>query len=88
MQNSLASVTGGQRRTLTAPDANTTIVGTDTTQTVTNKTIIDANSKIMAKSLKSATTTVDVSSATAPSANQALIATDNGILVGSKSFPV
>ena len=48
MQFSLSSVTGGQTRILAVPDANTTIVGTDVAQTLTNKTIIDNYSNIMA----------------------------------------
>lgn len=35
----VSGVTAGNTRTLTVPDANTTIVGTDTTQTLTNKTL-------------------------------------------------
>jgi hypothetical protein len=51
------------------------IVGTSDTQTLTNKTITDSTNNVMAKSLKSATTTVDVSAATAPSSGQVLTAT-------------
>lgn len=45
------------------------------TETLTNKTITDSTNNVMAKSLKSATTTVDVSAATAPSSGQVLTAT-------------
>lgn len=44
-------------------------------QTLTNKTITDSTNNVMAKSLKSATTTVDISAATAPTAGQTLRAT-------------
>lgn len=37
LQFSLANITASTTRTLTVPDANTTVVGTDTTQTLTNK---------------------------------------------------
>jgi hypothetical protein len=39
MQFQLSGVTAGQTRILTVPDANTTLVGTDVTQTLTNKTL-------------------------------------------------
>lgn len=48
-----------------------------TAQSLTNKTITDSTNNVMAKSLKSATTTVDVSAATAPSTGQVLTATDS-----------
>lgn len=43
VQFQLSSITTGNVRILTIPDANTTLIGTDTTQTLTNK-IIDATS--------------------------------------------
>ena len=39
MQFQLSGITTATTRTLTVPDANTTIVGTDVTQTLTNKTL-------------------------------------------------
>ena len=46
------------------------------TQTLTNKTLTDGTNNVTAKSLKSATATVDVSGATAPTVGQVLTATD------------
>jgi hypothetical protein len=55
----------------------TKVTDLTTAQALTNKTITDSTNNVMAKSLKSATTTVDVSSATAPSTGQVLTATDS-----------
>lgn len=55
----------------------TKVADLTTAQAYTNKTLTDSTNNVMAKSLKSATTTVDVSASTAPSANQVLTATDS-----------
>lgn len=67
---------------------NTLVIGTpgtvagsaetiDGTQTVTNKTITGTTNNVSAKSLLSATTTIDVFAATAPITGQVLTATSN-----------
>jgi len=42
----VSGVTTGTTRTLTAPDADTTIVGTGATQTLTNKTVVVASNTV------------------------------------------
>ena len=62
--------------TLTATHGATgAVVGTTNSQALTNKTITDSTNNVMAKSLKSSTTTIDVSAATAPTTGQVLTAT-------------
>lgn len=61
----------------TFPTTTDTLVARTTTDTLTNKTMTDSTNNVMAKSLKSATTTVDVSAATAPSSGQVLTATSS-----------
>lgn len=51
-----SGITTATTRTLTAPDANTTIVGTDATQTLTNKTISGASNTITNVSLTTGVT--------------------------------
>lgn len=56
---------------------SSTVVGINDVQTLSNKTITSSTNNITANSLRTATTTVDVSSATAPSVGQALVATSS-----------
>lgn len=72
---SLANVTSNTTRILTVPNANTTIVGTDTSQTLTNKTITDSTNNITANGLRTATSSVDIAAASAPTSGQVLTAT-------------
>lgn len=53
------------------------VIGTTDTQILTNKTIDSTTNTVSADKLHSATTSIDVHSATAPSVNQALIATSS-----------
>lgn len=62
-------------RVYTLPDVSDTIAVLNFAQTFTNKTITSTTNNITAKGLFSATTTVGVSSATAPSTGQVLTAT-------------
>lgn len=64
-------------RTITFPDATTMVVGTDVSQTLTNKTIVDSGSNVAANSLKTLTNAVVVNGAAAPSVGQALVATSS-----------
>lgn len=53
------------------------VVGTTDSQIITNKTITDGTNTVTADGLRSATTTVDVSAAAAPSTGQVLTATSS-----------
>lgn len=61
--------------TLTLPTSTDTLVGRATTDTLTNKTLTSSTNHVAAESLFSATTTINVSSATAPTSGQVLTAT-------------
>lgn len=61
--------------TLEFPPASTTIVGTTTTQTLTNKTITGTTNTVSADSLKTTGAAVNVVAAAPPTTNQSLFAT-------------
>lgn len=69
------TATAGHIAASSAHGTSGNIVGTTDAQSLTNKTITDPTNNVMAKSLKSATTTIDVSAATAPTTGQVLTAT-------------
>ncbi len=73
----VASVTTGTSRTLSVPNANTTIAGTDVAQTLTNKIIDSTTNTVTADKLRSSTGTITISSASAPIANMVLKATSS-----------
>lgn len=77
------AVSAGYDYTITLPSGNDTLIGRSSTDTIYNKTLTDASNNIMAKSLKSATTTIDVSAATAPSAGQVLTASSSTAAIWS-----
>ena len=72
---SLANITTDTTRTLIVPNANTTIVGTDVFQVLTNKTITDPSNIVSASNLRTTTTDIIISGADAPTSGQVLTAT-------------
>ena len=59
---------------LTVPSNSTTIVGNDSIQTLTNKTLDHNSNVITADNLHSTTTTININNSIAPSTNQVLMA--------------
>jgi hypothetical protein len=81
----VSGVSTGTTRTLVAPNANTTIVGTDTTQTLTNKTVIDPFTTTVTSG---GTTTLTAESAKIQeftgSANHTLVLPTTGVSAGQQ----
>jgi len=97
----VSGITTATTRTLTVPDANTTIVGTDTTQTLTNKTINSSTINISdslftvqdntdaTKQLRfevSGITTATTRTLTVPDANTTIVGTDTTQTLSNKTF--
>lgn len=72
---SLTNISPNTTRTLVVPDANTTIVGTDTTAILTNKTIQGTTNIVDANNLKTTGAAVGVAASAPPTTNQVLTAT-------------
>ena len=70
-----SNITSGATRTVTLPNESTTMVGTNATQTLTNKTITDSSNIVTASRLKTTGTDIIISSATPPTTGQVLPAT-------------
>lgn len=97
-----SAITTGTTRTLTAPDANTTILGTDATQTVSNKTLNNTNTITVqdsnftlqdnsdnTKQLQlqlSGLTTATTRTLTAPDANTTILGTDSAQVITNKDI--
>ena len=73
----LSSLVTGTNISLTIPTSSTTLVGIDSNQILTNKTLNSTTNIITCDNLRSATTIVDIHSTIAPILNQALIATSS-----------
>lgn len=96
LQFQASGISTGTTRTLTAPDANTTIVGTDTTQTITNKTITISDSNLtiqdngdatkQAKFEASGITTGTTRTFTLPNGNTTLVGTDTTQTLSNKTL--
>lgn len=72
---SLNNISTGTTRTVNLPNADTTLIGTTTTDTLTNKTIGGSTNTVDANNLKTTGTAVNVSAAAPPITGQVLTAT-------------
>lgn len=73
----LSNISSSKTRTLTVPDASTEIVGTDTKNVLTNKTIQGSSNIVDANNLKTNSSSVNISSASPPISGQVLTATSD-----------
>lgn len=75
----LTTVDTGTTRTYSVPNSDTSLVGTDISQTLTNKTLTGTTNDIAANKLRvTGGNTIDFSSASVPSAGQVMRATGAG----------
>jgi hypothetical protein len=72
-------------RSITLFDADDTVLGRNTTDILTNKTITSTSNNVAAKGLHTATTLVDVASSAAPTIGQVLIA-NSGTVASWQTF--
>ncbi len=92
----LSGITTATTRTLTVPNANTTIVGTDVAQTLTNKTINISDTLFTVQDNSDATkqlrfelsgiTTATTRTLTVPDANTTIVGTDTTQTLSNKTF--
>jgi hypothetical protein len=80
-----ASITAGQTRTITIPDATTTMVGTDATQTLTNKTlsaaVVTTSATVTAAGTTSGTATAITSDYNVVTTSSASTEPFNGVIL-------
>ena len=74
LQFQLSGITTGQTRILTIPNYNTTIVGTDANQTLTNKTISDQSNTVTCDYIRMFNSLITLKFSSPPTQNQVLTA--------------